>query len=53
MVPDGFLVPGHSKGGIYIIKMDDDDVTKTVSTTKISEDKKGYFYHMGHWVDLN
>jgi len=53
MVPDGFLVPGHSNGGLYIIKMDDEDITKTVSTTKISEKKKGYFYHMGYWVDLN
>jgi len=53
VVPDGFLVPGHSNGGVYIIKMDDEDITQTVSTTKISEKKKGYFYHMGHWVDLN
>lgn len=53
IVPDGFLVPGHSNGGLYILKMDDTDLTEVVSTTKISEKKKGYFYHMGHWVDLN
>jgi len=53
MVPDGFLVPGHADGGLYIIKMDDEDITKSQSVTKITEYKKGYFYHMGHWVDLN
>lgn len=53
VVPDGFLVPGHSDGGVYIIKMDDSDITQTVSTTKISTEPKGYFYHMGHWIDLN
>ena len=53
VVPDGFLVPGHSDGGVYVIKMSDNDITKTVSTTKISPYKKGYFYHMGFWVDLN
>jgi len=53
VVPDGFLVPGHSNGGVYIVKMDETDVTQTVSTTKISTEPKGYFYHMGHWIDLN
>ena len=53
VVPDGFLVPGHSDGNVFIIKMDDADITKTVSTTQISPSKKGYFYHMGHWIDLN
>jgi len=53
IVPDGFLVPGHSNGGLYIITMDDEDITKTVSTVKISADLDGYFYHMGEWLDLN
>jgi hypothetical protein len=53
IVPDGFLVPGHANGGLYIVKMDASDVTKTESTVKISADLDGYFYHMGHWVDLN
>lgn len=52
-MPDGFLVPGKSNGGVYIITMDPSDITKTVSTTKISPKKDGYFYHMGEWVDLN
>lgn len=53
VVPDGFLVPGKTHGGVYIVAMDDSDITKTVSTTKISTEEKGYFYHMGEWVDLN
>lgn len=53
VIPDGFLVPGHADGGVYIAKMDESDITKTESVTKISEYKKGYFYHMGTWVDLN
>merc|ERR1712166_24337 len=28
MVPDGFLVPGKSNGGLYVITMDANDVTK-------------------------
>ena len=31
-VPDGFLVPGKKDGNIYIIRMDADDITKTVDT---------------------
>ena len=27
VVPDGFLVPGHKDGGVYVIQMDDTDVT--------------------------
>jgi len=33
--------------------MDEKDITKTISTTKISPFKYNYFYHMGVWVDLN
>lgn len=53
VVPDGFLVPTKTNGGIYIVRMDDTDLTKTKSTVKISQEKDGYFYHMGFWVDLN
>jgi hypothetical protein len=53
MVPDGFLVPGKTNGGLYIITMDETDITLTKSTTKISAKNKGYFFHMGEWVDLN
>ena len=51
--PDGFLVPLKSNGGIYAVRIDPQDVTKTTGTVKISAKKDGYFYHMGYWVDLN
>jgi len=53
VVPDGFLVPGKSNGGVYIVRMDATNLTQTVDTVKITEKKKGFFYHMGYWVDLN
>jgi len=53
IVPDGFLVPGHANGGLYIMRMDDTDLTKTEFVVKISEELDGYFYHMGEWLDLN
>ena len=52
VVPDGFLVPGKSNGGVYIVRMDATDLTKVTDTVTISK-KKGYFHHMGYWVDLN
>jgi len=53
VVPDGFLVPGKKDGGVYIVRMDENDLTKTVDTVKITATKNNYFYHMGYWVDLN
>ena len=53
VVPDGFLVPRHQQGGVYIVRMDPTDLTKTIETVKITAVKKDYFYHMGYWVDLN
>jgi len=53
VVPDGFLVPGKKDGGIYIVRMDENELTKVVDTVKISDKKNNYFYHMGYWVDLN
>ena len=53
LVPDGFLVPGKKDGGVFVIRISPDDVTQTVDTVRISAKKNNYFYHMGHWVDLN
>jgi len=52
-VPDGFLVPGKKDGGVYVVRMDSEDLTKTTDTVKITAKKNNYFYHMGYWVDLN
>ena len=53
VIPDGFLPPGKTHGGIFLTVMDDTDVTKTVKTVQMTHNRKGYFYHMGFWVDMN
>lgn len=54
IVPDGFLVPGKSNGGVYIITVDANDITKvTGDRITLTHNKDGYFYHMGYWVDMN
>ena len=53
VIPDGFLVPGHSDGGIYVSTIADDDIRKVENTYTIAHNKDGYFYHMGEWIDLN
>jgi len=45
LVPDGFLLPFKKNGGMYVIRMDETDLTKTKDTVKIDADKKHYFYH--------
>jgi hypothetical protein len=52
-VPDGFLVPLKTNGGIYVIEMDDTDLTAVERVVKLTEDKHGYFHHMGEWIDMN
>ena len=52
-VPDGFLVPMKTNGGIYIIRVDDNDPTLATGKVQISEKKRGFYYHMGSWVDMN
>lgn len=53
MVPDGFLIPGHRNGGVYLMVQDKDDVTKTTKTVRITKEKKDNWFHSGHWVDMN
>lgn len=53
VVPDGFLVPGKSNGGVYVVTMDASDITLATGTFEISPKKSGYFYHMGEWIDMN
>merc|ERR1711957_116154 len=53
VVPDGFLVPGKANGGVYLITMDNSDVTKATKRQTMASNKNGYFYHMGYWVDMN
>jgi hypothetical protein len=53
VIPDGFLVPGHSNGGVYLAIVDNDDVTVVNEVKTMTHNEGGYFYHMGYWVDLN
>ena len=53
LVPDGFLIPGRSDGNVYLMLQDKDDITKTKKTLKLTKDIPGYWYHKGHWVDMN
>ena len=52
-MPDGFLVPGKTNGGVYVLRMDPEDVTEVTEKVQIAPSKSGFFYHMGFWVDLN
>ena len=53
VVPDGFLPPGKTEGNIYIMTLNQSDVTKMSKVIQISPHKEGYFYHMGVWVDID
>jgi hypothetical protein len=53
VVPDGFLVPGHANGGVYIITVEMDDFTQARECYTITDNTDGYFYHMGEWIDMN
>jgi len=40
VVPDGFLVsPSKKTGGVYIVRMDGTDLTKSTSTVEITTEK--------------
>lgn len=54
-VPSGFLVPGRSTGAIYVMATNEANPTDqaTFGTLKITEDKKGWFYHRAEWIDMN
>jgi hypothetical protein len=53
VVPDGFLVPGHANGGVYVVEVDPTDITKKRAEFTISASDPGFFYHMGQWLDIN
>merc|ERR1711920_135818 len=53
LVPDGFVIPGHRDGGAYLLVQDNDDITKTKKTIRVSPYKSRYWYHTGHWIDMN
>ena len=57
VVPDGFLVPLHETGGVYLLKIDCNGTgSAAITDTKpieITSRKTGWFYHMVVWRDMN
>ena len=53
MVPDGFLIPGHKNGGVYLMIQDKEHTHHTNKTVRITKEKKDHWFHSGHWVDMN
>jgi len=53
LVPDGFVIPGHRDGGAYLLVQDSVDITKTTKAIKLTRFIDNYWYHTGHWIDLD
>lgn len=55
VVPDGFLVPGKSTGGVYLLHCDlqSPEALSTPSPIALTTKKEGWFYHMVAWRDMN
>jgi len=52
-IPDGFLVPGHANGGVYVVEVGASNETRVKRTVTLTTNTDGYFYHMGQWIDMN
>ena len=53
VVPDGFLVPGKSTGGIFLINCDLQQRKHNLKPLELTSPKLGWFYHMVVWRDMN
>ena len=53
VVPDGFIPPGKTNGGVYLMQMDATNLTEVLRTVTMTKNSNGYFYHTGFWIDLN
>lgn len=49
LVADGFLMPGRSDGGLYVIQ---DPGRPSERVTGLTRHRPGWFYHKAAWVDL-
>lgn len=47
LVADGFLMPGRSDGGLYIVQ---EPGKATEKVTRITRSRTGWFYHKAVWV---
>ena len=53
VVPDGFLVPLKSTGGIYLLEADCSGTFLDTKPIEITAPKSGWFYHKVEWRDIN
>lgn len=53
VVPDGFLVPFHNNGNVFIVTTDSADIGQMTNKYQLTTKKSGYFYHTGVWLDMN
>jgi hypothetical protein len=51
-VGSGFLVPTHATGGVWIMEAAASPQNLT-APVKLTEDKKGWFYHQAYFIDIN
>jgi hypothetical protein len=49
VVADGFLMPGRSDGGLYVVQ---DPGRPSERVTALTRHRPGWFYHKAAWVDL-
>ncbi len=49
VVADGFLMPGRSDGGVYVVQ---DPGKPSERVTSLTRHRPGWFYHKATWVDL-
>ncbi|EWM25070.1 hypothetical protein Naga_100098g15 [Nannochloropsis gaditana] len=49
LVADGFLMPGRSDGGLYVVQQPGTSLERVTSLTR---HRPGWFYHKATWVDL-
>jgi len=49
LVADGFLMPGRSDGGLYVVQ---DPGKPSERVTSLTRHRPGWFYHKATWVDL-
>lgn len=49
---DGFLVPSHTTGGVYVMEASLEPQTLK-QPAKLTQDKKGWFYHQAEFLDVD
>ena len=53
VVCDGFLVPLHSTGGVYLLETNCTGPLQMANRIELTTPKTSWFYHMTQWRDMN